>query len=76
MSIGRNLLGKFGLIGAMKPAIVSLESVLKLVRPSIRKACVGAARPWQSESSSREFNSKELSRRALNESLARFAVAR
>jgi hypothetical protein len=76
MSIGRDLLGKFGIIAPMKPEIASAESLLKVVRPSIGKARVGAARRWSSESNSREFQSRELARRAVGESLARIPVAR
>jgi hypothetical protein len=77
VSIGRNLLGKFGFIGAMKPKIASLELVLKLVQTSIQETRVGAVtRPWLSQSSSREFHSNELARRELNESMAGLPLAR
>jgi len=76
MSVGRNLLGKFGFIGTVKPKIVSLESALKLVEPSIQKLRVGGAKHWFSQSNSREFQNKELARRAVSESLARVPVAR
>jgi hypothetical protein len=76
MSVGRNLLGKFGFIGGVKPKIASLESVLKLVEPSIQKRRVGGAKQWFSQSSRREFQSKELARRAVSESLARAPLVR
>ena len=76
MSTGRNPLGKFGIIEAMKPEITSLALVLKLVQPSIRKARVGAAKRWSSESSGRESHRAELARRTLNESFVRSPVSR
>jgi hypothetical protein len=76
MSVGRSLLGKFGFLGEMKPRIVSLESMLRLVEPSIRAPHVGGAKEWFSQSSSREFQSKELARRAFDKSLAKFPLAR
>jgi hypothetical protein len=76
MSLGRNLFGKFGFVGAVKPKIASLRSVLDLVEPSIQKRRVGAAKHWFSQSSSIEFQNKELARRAVSESLARVPLAR
>jgi hypothetical protein len=76
MSLGRNLLGKFGFIVAVKPKMASLRSVLDLVEPLIQKRRVGATNHWFSQSSSREFQNKELARRAVSESLARVPLAR
>jgi len=76
MGVARSLLGMFGFIGAVKPKIGSLKSVLELVEPSIRKRRIGGTKRWFSQSGSREFQNKELARRAVSESLARVPVAR
>jgi len=76
MGIESNLLDRFGFIGAAVRKIVSPKSVLRLVEPWIRKPSVRVPRVWPSLSSQREFQRRELARRAFNESLARLHVAR